>query len=137
MTGHFLSGTGYQLSLSPPPPKSESVCVAPSFVFPVIRGDPSWFSRAASVYHCVVKMPCTILKCFPSTSNAVLKSLSFNSMGRTLTLHQALFITAFAVTHPLLSKSPESMSGSRTEICKSQTGHSDARWSLGNPDITP
>lgn len=46
--------------------KSGSVCVGPSFVSPVIHEDPSWsltlwFSRAASVYHCVVKIACMIL----------------------------------------------------------------------------
>lgn len=92
--------------------KSGSVCVGPSFVSPMIHEDPSWsltlwFSRAASAYHCVVKIACMILT-FPQHEKCCAQTpVTYHTVRATLTLHQALLFTVFSVPS-LLSKSTES-----------------------------
>ena len=86
-------------------------CFSP-FVFPMIHEDPSWsltlwFSSAASVYNCVVKISRMILM-FPQHEKCCAQiPITQHTMRAPLTLHQVLYFTAFSVPS-LLSKRAKS-----------------------------
>lgn len=78
----------------------------------MIHEDPSWsltlwFSRAASAYHCVVKIACMILTFLQHEKCCAQTPVTYHTVRATLTLHQALLFTVFSVPS-LLSKSTES-----------------------------